>query len=89
MYIFPDVDECEQPEICHHGCENEIGSFKCLCNDGYYIADVTGTCKGIFCRFFGMIPLLQQTKYDKKVLPIITQLEQTNHNYFPDLNNWK
>lgn len=25
-----DINECEQPEICPNGCENTIGSYRCV-----------------------------------------------------------
>ncbi|XP_050744972.1 very low-density lipoprotein receptor isoform X3 [Drosophila biarmipes] len=30
-----DIDECETPGICSQVCVNEIGAFKCECEEGY------------------------------------------------------
>ena len=35
-----DIDECRL-NYCDQGCENSIGSFKCTCNKGYYLAGET------------------------------------------------
>jgi sugar lactone lactonase YvrE len=32
-----DIDECEIPGICSHYCVNTKGSFKCSCQEGYFI----------------------------------------------------
>lgn len=31
---------------CHHKCNNTIGSFICLCNEGFALMDDKKTCKG-------------------------------------------
>ena len=44
-----DIDECEDnPDICgeNSSCENEIGSFKCVCDSGYSMSDI-GVCVNI------------------------------------------
>ena len=45
MYYI-DIDECEDnPDICgeNSSCENEIGSFICVCDSGYSMSD-NGVC---------------------------------------------
>ncbi|XP_062601612.1 uncharacterized protein LOC134263294 isoform X3 [Saccostrea cucullata] len=34
-YCETDIDECEEPAICHHKCENTQGSYICSCMNGY------------------------------------------------------
>lgn len=49
MSVSVDVNECEvYPDLCKGGgyCENQEGSFRCLCPDGLSL-DSTGTqCVG-------------------------------------------
>ncbi|XP_059160482.1 uncharacterized protein LOC131944017 [Physella acuta] len=42
-----DVDECAQPNSCPEGfvCKNKIGSFSCVCSDGYKLDN--GACLDI------------------------------------------
>ena len=30
-------NKCDKIEKCSQGCENHIGAYKCLCNEGYYL----------------------------------------------------
>lgn len=49
MLFFLDVDECASGNgmLCRNGqCVNTIGSFQCLCNDGYEVALDGRTCVG-------------------------------------------
>ena len=43
-----DINEClEQPLLCPGGrCQNLIGSFQCVCNDGYLLAPDGQSCIG-------------------------------------------
>lgn len=46
-----DIDECEDQSLCHK-CQNTIGSYICLCNEGYTNRTVDGTslsCEGGYC----------------------------------------
>lgn len=39
---FADVDECSDPEFpagCNQKCHNFPGSFRCMCDDGFFIID--------------------------------------------------
>jgi len=48
-YFFLDVDECASGNgmLCRNGqCVNTIGSFQCLCNDGYEVSLDGRTCAG-------------------------------------------
>ncbi|KAL2300849.1 hypothetical protein Nmel_013740 [Mimus melanotis] len=50
MLFFLDVDECASGNgmLCRNGqCVNTIGSFQCLCNDGYEVALDGRTCVDI------------------------------------------
>jgi len=47
--FFLDVDECASGNgmLCRNGqCVNTIGSFQCLCNDGYEVSLDGRTCAG-------------------------------------------
>lgn len=49
MLFLLDVDECASGNgmLCRNGqCVNTIGSFQCLCNDGYEVALDGRTCVG-------------------------------------------
>lgn len=49
MLFFLDVDECASGNgmLCRNGqCVNTIGSFQCLCNEGYEVALDGRTCVG-------------------------------------------
>lgn len=44
--MFTDVDECEQPGVCHGGrCTNTEGSYHCQCDQGYIMVR-KGHCQG-------------------------------------------
>ena len=45
---IPDVDECQRdPMLCTNGvCRNSLGSFECICGDGYVLAKGTTACIG-------------------------------------------
>lgn len=62
MLFFLDVDECASGNgmLCRNGqCVNTIGSFQCLCNDGYEVALDGRTCVGE-CFLLGL-KKVQQT----------------------------
>ncbi|KAF7648154.1 hypothetical protein LDENG_00161250 [Lucifuga dentata] len=42
-----DIDECANPETCSQICINQIGSFKCECEEGYQVDPATKACKAI------------------------------------------
>ena len=46
--IFPDLNECEaMPEFCHHArCENNPGSFRCICDKGFQLNRYGNNCTG-------------------------------------------
>ena len=35
--IFLDIDECDY-DLCDHSCVNLVGSYRCSCRKGYYLA---------------------------------------------------
>uniref|UniRef100_A0A3P9K745 Thrombomodulin n=1 Tax=Oryzias latipes TaxID=8090 RepID=A0A3P9K745_ORYLA len=41
--ICTDINECEQQKVCDHHCENLYGSYRCSCDDGFYLQD-HGSC---------------------------------------------
>lgn len=49
--FFTDIDECSSffGQVCRNGrCFNEIGSFKCLCNEGYELTLDGKNCIGTY-----------------------------------------
>ena len=42
--VFADINECANTSLCEHTCINTNGSFNCLCDDGYSLADDGRTC---------------------------------------------
>lgn len=49
-FSFLDIDECAVLHVCplNSVCNNTVGSFQCICNNGY--SKVAGICQG--CFFF-------------------------------------
>ena len=48
LLYYSDVNECnENIDGCDHLCSNNIGSYTCLCRDGYRLASDGHTCNGI------------------------------------------
>lgn len=48
-YSLTDIDECSSffGQVCRNGrCFNEVGSFKCLCNEGYELTPDGKNCIG-------------------------------------------
>lgn len=53
VFVIADIDECELPTL-HHcppsaGCNNTLGSYRCICHPGYVDADPSNpgaSCKG-------------------------------------------
>uniref|UniRef100_A0A672HJG9 Low density lipoprotein receptor a n=1 Tax=Salarias fasciatus TaxID=181472 RepID=A0A672HJG9_SALFA len=42
-----DIDECAYPDTCSQICINQIGSYKCDCEEGYQVDPATKACKAI------------------------------------------
>uniref|UniRef100_A0A665ULU1 EGF-like domain-containing protein n=1 Tax=Echeneis naucrates TaxID=173247 RepID=A0A665ULU1_ECHNA len=42
-----DIDECANPDTCNQICINQIGSYKCECEEGYQVDPATKACKAI------------------------------------------
>lgn len=42
-----DIDECADPDTCSQICINQIGSYKCQCEEGYQVDPATKACKAI------------------------------------------
>ncbi|XP_068606389.1 low density lipoprotein receptor a [Brachionichthys hirsutus] len=42
-----DIDECASPDTCSQICMNQIGSYKCQCEEGYQVDPATKACKAI------------------------------------------
>ena len=45
---LPDINECSQTsDICSNGrCENMMGTYQCVCNDGYQQPGLKSHCEG-------------------------------------------
>lgn len=43
---FTDIDECENRDVCQHGCRNTLGSYQCFCPMGYRVMPNGKTCQG-------------------------------------------
>ncbi len=47
LYIFSDIDECiENTDGCAQTCTNNVGSFVCSCDIGYFLAANNMGCDG-------------------------------------------
>ena len=45
--FYLDIDECEQgSDGCDHNCTNTVGSYLCMCMDGYELESDNHTCTG-------------------------------------------
>lgn len=42
-----DIDECANPDTCSQICINQMGSYKCECEEGYQVDQATKHCKAI------------------------------------------
>lgn len=49
--ISSDIDECANPDTCSQICVNQIGSYKCECEDGYQMDPASKACKAIGTAF--------------------------------------
>lgn len=47
--IFSDIDECSRTSgICSNGvCENMMGTYQCVCDDGYQHGAIKSHCEGL------------------------------------------
>lgn len=47
-FCFPDIDECSRTSgICSNGvCENMMGTYQCVCDDGYQQTGQKSHCEG-------------------------------------------
>jgi len=48
MFMYADIEECEQLKPCSHGCVNIVGSFRCSCPSGMSLSGDGRVCKGTF-----------------------------------------
>lgn len=42
-----DINECADPDTCSQICVNQMGSYKCECEEGYQVDLSTKACKAI------------------------------------------
>lgn len=45
FFFESDIDECADPDTCSQICVNQIGSYKCQCQEGYQVDPATKACK--------------------------------------------
>lgn len=67
-----DVNECRIPGHCSQGCSNTVGSFKCICADGYRLVN------GTRCLVEGPEPLMVFSDGDS-----LRGLYMRSNRYFP------
>jgi len=47
MYVVADYNECHSTRMCTHGhCVNLDGSYKCVCDVGFTLAEDEQVCVG-------------------------------------------
>lgn len=46
--LYTDIDECSRTSgICSNGiCENMMGTYQCICDNGYQQTDQKSHCEG-------------------------------------------
>ena len=55
--LLTDIDECDKMTSgCSQTCVNTAGSFKCGCNDGYFLDIDETTCIGKYMCFLSSGP---------------------------------
>jgi len=48
--VLTDIDECRSPtNNCRHACKNLVGSFMCICPEGFEQIGLGDVCKGTRC----------------------------------------
>lgn len=54
MCYVVDIDECSRTSgICSNGvCENMMGTYQCVCDDGYQQADMKSHCEGLYKKTY-------------------------------------
>ena len=70
LYLSLDIDECELGQDgCEVMCNNTVGSYVCLCHDGYKLNADRRTCDGMYntAQFYsvlnqGLYRLLQKKR---------------------------
>lgn len=51
-YFIVDVDECKTLYPCSHFCMNTVGSYRCICADGFDLALDKKNCKVKGCKYY-------------------------------------
>ena len=47
-YSCQDINECfTSNNLCEHKCVNTVGSYKCVCREGYELDLISGRCKDV------------------------------------------
>lgn len=47
LFDFSDIDECQDASVCGTAlCQNNKGSYDCLCEDGYVYDNKSKSCVG-------------------------------------------
>ena len=66
ILTFPlkDVDECgEDIDNCSQNCSDTLGSYQCICNDGYTLDSDEHTCNGLCLKFIKIVSYLAYLLY--------------------------
>ena len=57
-YVFStltDIDECrEDIDNCSQNCSDTLGSYQCICYDGYTLDSDEHTCNGLCLEYFAL-----------------------------------
>ena len=67
LFSLSDIDECrDNPQICgsHAICNNQPGTFRCECEDGYQFANDGQTCIGKSSQVHLDIPEIKCCSWD-------------------------
>ena len=46
IQFLSDINECADDNGCEHNCNNTLGSYVCVCDEGYGLNDDNHTCRG-------------------------------------------
>ena len=55
LFVFADINECSKEDHgCEHICINTVGSYYCVCRNGYFLNEGGRTCLGrtVFKMYF-------------------------------------
>ena len=64
-YYHPlDINECsDNIDGCEHACINTLGSYHCVCDQGFTLGSDSHTCLGLFSLFTNMNMIVSMYYY--------------------------